>query len=192
MSTTLILIVAAALILLIIILLVKKMIKAFFGLLLIGVVAAGAFFGIRALDNKTNLVKNVPSLEKAFANIKKEYPEIDLIQGNLVSTDLGITVIYSIKAEQSAELETALLAKTRSVLLDAGNWAALKETFLTDALPGSLRIVFKFNGLSVTEYEARRLPGTDVNTPPASVYDEFRRVVNLGNSPSPSVSPAAS
>lgn len=182
MNTTLILAIAGVIILLIVVLLFKKIVKAFVGLLLIAAIAGGAYWGISALDARTSLRKNIPAVETAFAALQKHNPNIRFIQANLVSADVGITVIYSLKEDKNSGTEQALLEETKNILFDS--WQAVMGRFSPAKLP-VIRITFQFNRLAVSEYEAVPLPGSLATGEPEACYPPFIRVVNTGGTPSP-------
>ena len=178
MSTTLILAIAAALVLVIVILLLAKLIKQFLGLFLILLVIAGAFFGVKYLDSKTNLRTNVPAIDAAFTQMQKDGETFGLsgIQANYIAKSVGITVIYIVNSPYSDEAFAFLSEHTRDILLDEQNFEKILAMTENGALPSELHMLVKWEGFSGAEYVAKRT----AQEPPADpklLYGEFTRLV---------------
>ena len=186
MSTTLIIGIAAVLAVVIIILLATKIIKQFVGLLLIILIAAGAFFGIKYLDGKTNLRTKIPSIDAAFAQMETEGKKYELsgIQANYVSKDMGITVIYLVNVPYSEEAFAFLSEKTRSILLSEENYQKILSHFGDTAIPSEIHMLVKWEGLSGAEYIAKRTGSSNLSDPNA-LYGAFAQLIGTPTTATP-------
>lgn len=181
MSTLLIIGIAVVLAIIIVILLVSKLIKSFVALLLIVLIAAGAYFGVKYLDNKTNLRKNIPELDTAFTGIEEgQYEdEIEFIQVNYVAKELGISVIYGIDGQNNETIISNLLQQTRNALLDKAIFDKIVAKYAANGvLPGEIHVVFKFDKLDVVEYVAKRTASDDLSKPD-ELYGTFEKSINF-------------
>lgn len=165
----------------VVVLLCKKFIKAVLGLILLVAILLGAYLGIRAIDNKTNIRHNVPAVDAAFLEVEEERSSYDIknIQCNHLGTDIGITVVYDINSASNELLTKALLEDTRNVLLDAQRYAAICGLTKDGAEPKKIRVGLKYKGLDIQYYEAERNDQNDLANPNA-MYGDFSLVLETG------------
>lgn len=185
--TTIIIAVSALAAVLIVFLLIKKLIKSFLAIILIAIIGAGCFFGIKAIDEKTNIRNKIQGINEQFQAIQDDMPSIKAIQCNHLGKDIGINVIITVDADESANSTDVLLATVRTVILNKNNFNQICSMYDEYGIPNQLMVGIKYKGLDIKYYHASLKEQTQEVAPiPDLMYSDFILDFNTGDIVNPS------
>ena len=176
--TNIIIAVAILAAIIVVILLIKKLIKSIFAIILIGLIVAGGYIGVRTIDQNTNLRNKLEGIDQAFTALEQGHYNIKSAQCNHLGNGIGVNVIYTVDASQNQMITDFLLDETRKILLDDNAFSSICSLHNEEGLPKQLLVGIKYNGLDILYYTASLEDGADPSAEPKLLYDDFELVVD--------------